>query len=532
MTGYSTESAPKETILFIDDEENILDIAQTYFGGRGYNVLTAGNGREAVEVIWNQRVDCCFTDINMPEMNGLEFAEYMRKYDNTVPVVIMTGYPSLDNTLHTLKNGVVDFLVKPINLQQMELCLQRVMRERKLFVENLILVKEVEGKDKLEKLNSELLSRVEDLNILNRILGDFSAIRESADVFTQLVDMTVDIAKAETACFYLINEEAGKPIPIAHTGADVQGRKGTALIHDDPLESEKGNLPACDPCIHNLIDEVIADDKPLLVVKNGNSASKLPESVRSFMLVPLKIRSKLFGVLSAAISQGDASFSEKELYYMSLMTSKAASAIENLALYENIYNNLLATLYAFVKAIEARDPYTKQHSSRVTRLAVSIAHELGCSAEEQEILNVAGLLHDIGKIGIRDDILLKPGRLDDQEYKIIKQHPVIGAEIIDHLGLWNREKQIVRNHHERFDGKGYPDGLSGEHIPLLARILSVADVYDAIASDRAYRQRMPEEKILEIMYGGAGTQFDPHLIDVFRSMYEAGTVARIAGETD
>jgi putative nucleotidyltransferase with HDIG domain len=250
------------------------------------------------------------------------------------------------------------------------------------------------------------------------------------------------------------------------------------------------------------------------------------------MMVPLKIRSKLFGVLSAAVCRGDNRFSEKELYYMSLMTNKAATAIENLALYENIYSNLLATLYAFVKAIEARDPYTQQHSSRVTRLSIAMAKEVGCSIEEQEILNVAGLLHDIGKIGIRDEILLKPGRLNQHEYQIIKQHPIIGAEIMGYLGLWNREKQIVRCHHERFDGNGYPDGLAGENIPLLARILSVADVYDAIASDRAYRQRMHEQKILGIMYGGAGTQFDPQLIEVFRSLYEAGTIHQITEEAE
>jgi putative nucleotidyltransferase with HDIG domain len=223
-------------------------------------------------------------------------------------------------------------------------------------------------------------------------------------------------------------------------------------------------------------------------------------------------------------------FSQKDLYYLSMMTNKAATAIENLALYENIYHNLLATLYAFVKAIEARDPYTKEHSYRVTRLAICMAKVLGCTEEELEILNVAGMLHDIGKIGIRDDILLKPGRLTPEEYQIIRQHPIIGAEILDNLGLWNRERQIVRSHHERYDGQGYPDQLKGEDIPLLARILSVADVYDAIASDRAYRKRMEEKTILDIMYSGAGTQFDPKLIDLFRELYESGQITKILEE--
>ena len=526
----ATSAITKETILFVDDEESILDIARTYFGSRGYRVFTAAHGREAVDILWNNRVDCCFTDINMPEMDGMELAEYIRNHDNTVPVVVMTGYPSLDNTIQTLKNGVVDFLIKPINLRQMELCIQRVLRERKLFIENIILSKEVEGKARLEKLNNELVNKNQELNVINRIMTDFSDLHESADVFKQLVDTAVHLVKADVACFYLLTETANQAIPIAYS-------RGQALCDagDQRSGATSGSrrlMPSWDDAkVQNLVLEVVKDDQPLLIKENSGSG-RLPDHIRSFMLTPLKIRNKLLGVLNASVCQGDVSFGEKDLYYLSIMANKAASAMESLALYENIYNNLLATLYAFVKAIEARDPYTKQHSSRVTRLSLAIAKAMNCTNEEQEILNVAGLLHDIGKIGIRDDILLKPGRLTNEEFDIIKQHPIIGADIMDNLGLWHREKMIVRYHHERFDGTGYPDRLKGSQIPLLARILSIADVYDAIASDRAYRQRMEESKILSIIYGGAGTQFDPEIIDVFRRMYESGEVAQISAEAE
>ena len=519
----------KETILFVDDEESIIDIAHTYFTSRGYDVLTASNGKEAVDLLSETRVDCCFTDINMPEMDGLALAEHIRKYDNTIPVIVMTGYPSLDNTIQTLKNGVVDFLVKPVNLHQMELCVQRVLRERQLFIENVMLQKEVAGKARIEKLNAELLYKIEELNILNRILTDFSAMRESTDVFRQLVDMAVDIVQADASCFYLVNEQSNVPLPIAAAGAPWTKKANTTDVPNAQMAGFGQLLSPSDPKIYDLINEVIKDDHPLIVA-NGSSCDRLPGEVLSFMLAPLKIRSKVLGVLMASIYQGNHRFDEKALFYLDFMSKKASTGIENLALYENIYNNLLSTLYAFVKAIEARDPYTKQHSSRVTLIAVTLAQAMGCTDEEREILNVAGLLHDIGKIGIRDDILLKPGRLDQEEYRIIQQHPVIGYEIMSHLGLWNREKQIVRCHHERYDGKGYPDRLSGEEIPLLGRILSVADVYDAIASDRAYRARMSEDKILEIMYGGAGTQFDPRIIEVFRELYESGELTNVLAD--
>ena len=208
------------------------------------------------------------------------------------------------------------------------------------------------------------------------------------------------------------------------------------------------------------------------------------------------------------------------------MAQSAAQAIENLALYENIYENLFATLYAFVKAVEARDLYTQQHSSRVTGLSIVLGKQLGCSKEELDTLNFAGHLHDIGKIGIRDDILLKPGKLTEEEFEKIKAHPVIGANILEQLGLWERERQIIRCHHERFDGTGYPDGIRQEDIPFLARILSVADVYDAMASDRAYRKKMADEVILKIINEGNGSQFDPAVVAAFNQAYTDGKITR------
>ena len=509
----------KATLLFVDDEESILEVASEYFKAKGYNILTAENGRIAADIIAGEKIDCCFTDINMPEMDGLELAEHIRTVDNTIPVIIMTGYPSLDNTIRTLKNGVVDFLIKPVNLNQLEICVQRVLRERQLFIKNIFLTKEVESKQRIEQLNQELTYKVEELNTLNRIMTEFASIGTSIDLFKHVVDLSTELTHADEACFYVINEAIQRPVQVARS---IPGGNGGVRLHTGIVAPNgNGSLD-----ISQLILDNCSDDKPLLIQEN-KCVQGLPEDVRSMMLVPLAIRKKVFGVLSVAVFNGDVRFSEKDLYYMSFMTHKAAYAIENIALYENIYENLFATLYAFVKAIEARDPYTEQHSNRVTQIAVTLCQAMGGSQEEQDILNVAGQLHDIGKIGIRDDILLKPGRLTDEEFRLIKEHPVIGANIVERLGLWDREKSIIRCHHERFDGNGYPDGLAGKQIPMLGRILSVADVYDAIASDRAYRKKMEEEKILQIIYGGSGTQFDPGVIDTFRSLYQQGHLKEI-----
>lgn len=518
------DSHNKETILFVDDEESILSVSSEYFQRKGYQTRTASTGAEALKILANETVDCCFTDINMPKMNGLELAERIRNHDNTMPVIVMTGYPSLENTIQTIKNGVVDFLIKPVNLKQMELSVQRVMQQRKMFVENVLLKKEVESKQRLEKLNRELMVKVKELNTLNKIMSQFTAIGSTNDVFKKAVDIACTISRADLTGFYVINDAVPEPIQVSSSAKSTAC--GGKQVADDAGAIEPMPPGKNYPLVNSkLIMEVVSDQIPLLISQNS-ARNGLPAEIKSAMMVPLKIRNKVFGVLTAIVHQGAKYFSEKDLYYLSFLAQSAAQAIENLALYENIYENLFATLYAFVKAVEARDLYTQQHSSRVTGLSIVLGQQLGCSKEELDTLNFAGHLHDIGKIGIRDDILLKPGRLTAAEFEKIKDHPVIGANILEQLGLWEKERQIIRCHHERFDGTGYPDGIKQDDIPFLARILSVADVYDAMASDRAYRKKMEDDVILKIINEGKGSQFDPDVVAAFNHAYADGKITQ------
>ncbi|HKK90707.1 MAG TPA: HD domain-containing phosphohydrolase, partial [Desulfobacteraceae bacterium] len=449
----------RNTILVVDDEEGILEISEDYFERKGYFVHTARNGKEALALVEKEEIGCCFTDINMPVMDGLEFAEKLREIDNTLPVVIMTGYPSLENTIQTLKNGVVDYLIKPVNLEQMELTFKRIMRERGLFVENLILREEVERQQRLKELNNELVARVDEVNTLNSIMEGFSGPASSHEVFKKVVELSQGVVNADDVNFYIYSQGGNALVSISNAGK----RKN---LFDDS---------------QSFIINTINDDKPCLV-SEASRVKGVPAEVLSMMVIPLKIREKNFGVVTASIVEGERRFCSRDLYYMNFISRKAAAAIESIALYENIYDNLFSTLYAFVAALEARDPYTKKHSTRVAEIAYLIGGEMHCSDEDLDVLNFAGHLHDIGKMGIRDDILLKPGKLTDQEFEKIKQHPAIGADIIGKLGLWQREQEIIRHHHEFYDGTGYPDRLKQDEIPSLARILSVADAFDAMDS--------------------------------------------------
>ena len=182
-------------------------------------------------------------------------------------------------------------------------------------------------------------------------------------------------------------------------------------------------------------------------------------------------------------------------------------------------DTLMESFYTVIAAtLDARDPYTAGHSIRVAEYAVKIAEEDGMPSHTIDLLRKSSLLHDIGKIGIRDNVLLKEGKLTNEEYTQIKEHPVIGASILEQVNLPDDLKPLlpgVKYHHERYDGKGYPEGLRGENIPLFGRIMAVADAYDAMTSDRPYRTGMPVEKALAIIEEGKGTQWDPHFAEVF-----------------
>ncbi len=496
-------SEPKESILFIDDEKSILDVVSEYFLTKGYVVFTANNGLEGIEIITNHKIDCCFTDINMPVMNGIEFAEKLRSIDNTIPIIIITAYPSFNTTLQTLKNGVVDFLVKPAKLTQMEICLTRVLRERKLFIKNILLNKEVKHGKKLKRINAELFNKIEEIETLNKIMSDVAEIRASDDVYQKLVSLSSEITHADNASFYIYSEVLKKPKKIAYFSLQKQ---------DSPLNSSSDkNLNVKDNLI-TIIHKIFSTQTPVISPNNDDKIVH-GSDINYFMAVPLKIVNKIFGVLT--VSSSNNIFSKQKLYYLSFIAEKASYVIENMALYEHINQGIITTLKAFVKAIEVRDPYTKEHSNRVTQIAVLLGTALNCSEEEIDILRIAGPLHDIGKIGIRDQILLKKGSLTSKEFAKIKEHPDIGADIIAQLIVWDEHQLIIRHHHERYDGSGYPGKLNKKNIPFLARILSVADAHDAMASDRAYRKSLEKDKIIKIITNCSGSQFDPQVVTAY-----------------
>ncbi|MDH7500907.1 MAG: HD-GYP domain-containing protein, partial [candidate division NC10 bacterium] len=199
----------------------------------------------------------------------------------------------------------------------------------------------------------------------------------------------------------------------------------------------------------------------------------------------------------------------------SIFASQSAVALENARLHQDLLRNYFDTVRALVVAIDAKDPYTRNHSENVMNITLSITHQIGLEPEKQEDMKLAGLLHDIGKIGVRTETLRKEEALNEEDRREIQQHPEVGAKIISTVGHLHRLHPIILHHHERFDGRGYPHGLKGEQIPLGARIIAVADAFDAITSSRCYRPAKSRDDAMAEMKREAGFQFDPRLLEAF-----------------
>ncbi len=274
-----------------------------------------------------------------------------------------------------------------------------------------------------------------------------------------------------------------------------------------------------------LIKLVRKDDQVRTIYSFDDSEFKESEThkivditIKDSIIVPLKPRDTLLGVIQLCNKQGGSSFTFEDLDLLKILGSQIAFVIQNAELFSNLEKAYLDTLSALTNAIDAKDRYTRGHSDRVTDLSVRLATEVGVNKDEIEKIRLGGMLHDIGKIGIPELILNKPGRLDDQEYEIIKSHPVLGVSILGNVEFLQKVVPIIRHHHERFDGKGYPDRLKGEEIPYLARIVSIVDTYDAMTTNRPYRKALTREESLKEIERCKESQFDPELADAFIKM--------------
>lgn len=344
-----------------------------------------------------------------------------------------------------------------------------------------------------QKVTSQV-DHLEALYQLGRILNSSLSLDE---ILPTALTRTLELLKATTASVMLLDEKGEElKIRLAHG------------LSPDIVEATRVRLG------ERVSGKVAATGEPILIKR------KEGQDCDSSVCVPLLANQQVLGVLNIRTKIDGGDFTHQDLELAGQLANIAAAAIENASLHDELQALFLSTVSVMANSIDARDPYTKGHSERVTTYAVMIAEHLNLPVEDLEKIRYAGLLHDIGKIRIRDHILHKPGRLTESEYAEMKKHPEYGVEIMQPVKAFENILPAMLYHHERFDGQGYPHGLKGADIPLSARILCVADCFDAMTSDRPYRKGMPAKDALHELRKNKSTQFDPELVDVFLRLVE------------
>ena len=353
--------------------------------------------------------------------------------------------------------------------------------------------------ERAEKYTNQLEQMMEFSAILNSTL-DTSRVRELA------MKATCRLMECEGATLYLIDNETNELYFETIVGA----------ISSEHLKEIR--LPINESSIAGTV--ALKRTSLLLnqVGKEKRHFKKADESnkfeTRTMVCVPLETKGKILGVLQA-INKNNGQFDENDQRILETLAHQVAIAVENSLLYANVKTQFHETVYAMATAIEAKDRYTGGHTKRVALFSELIAKHMGLDKEAIEEVRLSAILHDIGKIGIDDKVLKKDAPLDKEEWEHMKQHPEMGYRILAHVKSMKTITDGMRYHHERPDGHGYPLGLKGEEIPFIARIISVADTFDAMTSNRPYRKGLDYEVAFEEIVQHRGKQFDEKVVDGF-----------------
>lgn len=465
-------------MLIVDDEKFIRDILADFLGMEGYVVRTAEDGTSALNELTSSRYDLIISDLKMPRMGGIELLEAIGQKAPNALTVIMTGFGTVETAIDAMKRGAYDYILKPFKVDEVIHVVQRGLEKQRLSAEN-IRLKEALSLYKVSEAIQASLSLEEIL----ATLGD-TALHE---IQGDLVSTWLDDGEGH---FF----ERQRLVPSHVTDASSFG--------------------ALDPAA--FVRHFTSEN---MVLEHGSQGARFfahvpTVALASLISVPLRMKTRLLGWISVLSFDKTKRFDEGQRKLLSIVASRAAAAIENARLYEDLRATFQQTIQGLAKAIDKMDRYTAGHSDRVATYATYLAMRLGLPPDMIEIVRQSALMHDIGKIGCVMN-LNKPGKLTQDEYEVFKKHPGFGRDILEPIRFLHPLIPGVHLHHERWDGRGYPLGLKGNDVPLIARIIAVADTYDAMTSDRAYRRALPHEVAVTEIERCSSSQFDPEVANAF-----------------
>jgi HD-GYP domain-containing protein (c-di-GMP phosphodiesterase class II) len=370
--------------------------------------------------------------------------------------------------------GAADYLPKPFNIQHLLVKVQKVLKARK------------------EKQERKRLSNVVRMLNLSSALNNQLKLKPLIEEFIKHIEKNFN----PSGLVLFLKSDMGRLVKTVVKGNTLRQREDVfSLIY----YKSRMALQTRQSCF---MDKYTFD------------LSKQGQYDISVMIMPLISQSQDVGVI-ALLRENSCAYTLQDMQLLSIFASHAANAFQNAKMYSKLQDLNKDIIRSYARAVEAKDFYTRGHSDRVASYAVHLGIKVELTDDELERLYIGGVLHDIGKIGVPDHILNKPDKLTDDEFDVIKRHPVIGREILNQVYSLKDIIPLVYYHHERLDGTGYPEGLRGEEISPLVRILSVADIFEALTSDRAYRQALPLDKVEKIMFSMAGTHLDSDLVEMW-----------------
>ncbi len=369
----------------------------------------------------------------------------------------------------------------------------------------------------LETMNVSLNEAINRLSALNQISRMMGMEHDKKQIYSMAVSLPGELLQAEIGHLLLLDEEK-KELVVEYSQGMAEARS-----------SGKRSVPVG----HGLAGWVAANRKPLLVedfsVQDTFSpVSSIGYERRTAISAPIMIRDELIGVISLINRKDQIPFTEEERTLLATIASETAMAIHNALLLEKIQRSYFSMVQSLIVAVESKDMYTKGHSERVTQYSLLIGEQMGLNMEQLEVVQQAAVLHDIGKITIELSILNKPTALDQEEYDKIKDHPLIGYRILEPIEFDDRVKLCILQHHERPDGKGYPNGLRADEVLFESKILAAADAFDAMTTKRPYRDPLNISDALREMEKCAGTQFDSEVVGVLRKIVHAMTSSGVS----
>ena len=518
----------KRRILVADDEAKIGLMLQEFLSDDGYEVSPFTYSLDALRALKSDRYDLLLTDLKMPVLDGLELARRAHRIDPDLAIVIVTGYASTDSVIDALRFGVSDYLIKPFELADLRSVVKRALDARSMLHEDRQLLSQLKQANlglvkarndlseritlvqaNLTQTNSVLERRVRELSMLNdvsRIVNSVLDFEKLLDVYLELVSTKIGIRN----CSIMLVDPPVAP------GAALRSLKVVAAIGRAAKNLTGQSLP-----MDTGLEGWVAQNRiPVLVDDLAEPGRLQPHGpckyqAGSCICVPLLVKDRLLGVMDVNEKRTGEPLNQDDLNLLTIIAGQVSIALENAKLYGVLQENALRTVQALASTLEAKDPYTSGHSDRVTRYALAVAEHMRLPAAQIDRLRYASQLHDVGKIGVPEAILRKPSSLDDSEWLSIQEHPVIGERIIQPLDFLGEVGRVIRHHHERWDGKGYPDKLAGPDIPRLTRIMTVVDAYDAMTSERPYRPAKSSAEAVEELKRCRGSQFDPETTDTF-----------------